>query len=129
MLAKGVDGPIGLIGCRINERPCLLDEFNQATLEAQPLALERISRLALCADLADQLEKRAGVSHALIYSSQDARKPRARWVNQNAACDPVRLHCRRHLDLGCDDPVTAACALYRAPVSAVVDGSASLRVL
>ena len=55
----------------------------------------------------------AGVGHALLYSSQEAREPRARWVNQNAACDPVRRHCRRHLDLGCDDPVTAACALYR----------------
>jgi hypothetical protein len=61
MLAKGVDSPIGLIGCRVNERPCLLDEFDQTTLETQPLALKRIGRVALCADLADQLDKSRGL--------------------------------------------------------------------
>ena len=66
MLAKGVDGPIRLIGCRVNERPRLLDEFDQTTLETQPLALERIGRLALGADLADQLDKSRGLGHAAI---------------------------------------------------------------
>ena len=70
MLAKGVDGPIGLIGCRVNERPCLLDEFDQTTLETQPLALKRIGRLALCADLADQLEKRGARSCGDINASE-----------------------------------------------------------
>ena len=60
MLAKGIDGPIGLIGCRVNERPRLLDEFDQTTLETQPLARKRIGRLALGADLADQLDKSRG---------------------------------------------------------------------
>ena len=66
MLTKGVDGPIWLIGCRVNERPCLLDEFDQTILETQPLALKRIGRLALCADLADQLDKSCGLGHAAI---------------------------------------------------------------
>ena len=57
MLAKGVDGPIWLIGRGVDVRPRLLDEFDQTTLETQPLALKRIGRLALCADLADQLDK------------------------------------------------------------------------
>ena len=66
MLAKGVDGPIRLIGCRVNERPCLLDEFDQTALETQPLALERIGRLAVGADLVDQLDKSRGLGHAAI---------------------------------------------------------------
>jgi hypothetical protein len=66
MLAQGVDGPIGLIGCRINERPCLLDEFDQTTLKTQPLALERIGLAStLSPDLADQAKKRRFV-HAAI---------------------------------------------------------------
>jgi hypothetical protein len=66
MLAKGVDGPIRLIGCRVNERPCLLDEFDQTALESQPLALERIGLAStLSPDLADQAKKRRFV-HAAI---------------------------------------------------------------
>jgi hypothetical protein len=42
------------------------DEFDQTTLETQPLALKRIGRLALCADLADQLDKSRGLGHAAI---------------------------------------------------------------
>jgi hypothetical protein len=54
-----------LVRRSVNERPRLLDEFNQATFETQPLALKRI-RLAstLRADLADQAKQRAGVGHA-----------------------------------------------------------------
>jgi hypothetical protein len=64
MLAKGVDGPIRLIGCRVNERPCLLDEFDQTALETQPLALKRIGLAStLSPDLADQVKKR-GFGHA-----------------------------------------------------------------
>ena len=66
MLTKGVDGPIRLIRRGVDERPCLLDEFDQTTLETQPLALERIGRVPLCADLADQLEKSCGLGHAAI---------------------------------------------------------------
>jgi hypothetical protein len=51
---------------RVNERPRLLDEFDQTTLETQPLALERISCVALGADLADQLDKSRGLGHAAI---------------------------------------------------------------
>jgi hypothetical protein len=66
MLAKGVDGPIRLIGCRVNERPCLLDEFDQTALESQPLALERIGLAStLSPDLADQAKTRRFV-HAAI---------------------------------------------------------------
>ena len=57
MLTKGVDGPTRLIRRGVDVRPRLFNEFDQTTLEAQPLALKRIGRLALCADLADQLDK------------------------------------------------------------------------
>jgi hypothetical protein len=60
MLRKGVDGPIGLIRRDVDIRPRLLNEFDQTTLETQPLALERIGRVALCADLADQCRRVAG---------------------------------------------------------------------
>jgi hypothetical protein len=69
VLAKGIDGPIRLIRRGVDEQPCLLDEFDQTTLETQPLALKRIGRLALCADLAGQTKKR-GFGHALLYSSR-----------------------------------------------------------
>jgi hypothetical protein len=70
MLAKGVDCPVGLIRCRVNERPRLFNEFDQTILKTQPLALERI-RLAstLSADLADKLEKGPGVGHTPLYSA------------------------------------------------------------
>ena len=64
VLAKGVDGPIRLIRRGVDERPCLLDEFDQTTLETQPLALKRIGHVALGADLADQLDKSRGLCHA-----------------------------------------------------------------
>ena len=70
MLAKGVDGPVWLIGCGVNERPCLLDEFDQTALETQPLALERIGSLGAERGLGGSIEKRAGVGHALLYSSR-----------------------------------------------------------
>jgi hypothetical protein len=66
MLAKGVDGPVRLIGCGIDIRPRLFNEFDQTTLETQPLARKRIGRLALGADLADQLDKSRGLGHAAI---------------------------------------------------------------
>jgi hypothetical protein len=30
MLAKGVDGPIGLVRRGVDERPCLFNEFDEA---------------------------------------------------------------------------------------------------
>ena len=66
MLTKGVDGPTRLIRRGVDVRPRLFNEFDQTTLEAQPLALKRIGRLALCADLADQLDKSCGLGHAAI---------------------------------------------------------------
>ena len=66
VLAKGVDGPVWLIWCGVNERPRLLDEFDQTALETQPLALERIGLAStLSPDLADQAKKR-GFGHAAI---------------------------------------------------------------
>ena len=66
VLTQRLDGPIGLIGCRIDIRPRLLDEFDQTALETQPLVVERISRVALGADLVDQLDKSRGLGHAAI---------------------------------------------------------------
>jgi hypothetical protein len=66
MLAKGVDSPIGLIRRSIDVRPSGFDKVDQTALETQPLALERVGRVALGADLADQLEKSRGLSHAAI---------------------------------------------------------------
>ena len=50
----------------VDIRPCLFNEFDQTTLETQPLARKRIGRLALGADLADQLDKSRGLGHAAI---------------------------------------------------------------
>jgi hypothetical protein len=48
-------GRTGLRGVDI--RPRLFNEFDQTALETQPLALKRIGRAALCADVADQMRR------------------------------------------------------------------------
>ena len=74
MLAKGVDGPVWLIRRGVNERPCLLDEFDQTTLETQPLALKRIGWLRRWARTW-RIKLRSGVrSCAIIEQTADRRR-------------------------------------------------------
>jgi hypothetical protein len=52
--------------------------------------------VALCADLADQLKKRAGVSHALLYSSRPNRR---RIGGAGPRCGSHSAHvAKRHLN-------------------------------
>jgi hypothetical protein len=90
--------PVGLIRCRVNERPRLFNEFDQTILKTQPLALERI-RLAstLSADLADKLEKGPGVGHTPLYSAAaSAQKGRGAKKSSLISDAPQSITCAIH---------------------------------